>query len=433
MATQVPSLHIVAGNGGEVDVVIDLPAGFDQVLGRDASADVTLADPAISRRHARLYRLADGVWLEDLGSTNGTYINGDRLTVPYRLRDGDEVKLGNSLATFHEVVSSPDATQVITTLDGPAPAGAPRDTVADKQPAPLVAPADLRGGRAVAGPGPRGEPAAAAVDTVGVPDVAGAGPPAEAVVAATTGRQAGPQIDTDVRQVASGVEGGARHAAPVITPVVTPQAARVAAPVASAQAAPVVTPVGSPAVAPDRTPAVSPAAAPDRTPTASPQAGPGPAPAPGPQAGAGPAWAASPRPAPALSGAGYDGGPEVAVADPQIPVTGSACPDCSTTNRSEAWFCSRCGRQLHAIPFSGGEPGPARARSRPLMTVHGEFRRQEFHQAMRAGNGGRRVPYNESLALPTIVFRGFLVVLLVALAVFGLVILNEGVHRVFGL
>ena len=52
---------------------------------------------------------------------------------------------------------------------------------------------------------------------------------------------------------------------------------------------------------------------------------------------------------------------------------------------------------------------------------------------MRARNGGRRVPYNESLAVPTIAFRSLLALFLLALAVFGLVILNEGVHRVFGL
>ena len=119
MATQVTSLNIVAGNGADVDLVVDIPSGFDQVLGRDASADISLPDPAISRRHARVRRGLDGVWLEDLGSTNGTYINGDRLTVPYRLRDGDEVRLGNSLAIFHDASSAPDATEVLAI---PAPA-----------------------------------------------------------------------------------------------------------------------------------------------------------------------------------------------------------------------------------------------------------------------------------------------------------------------
>jgi hypothetical protein len=67
------------------------------------------------------------------------------------------------------------------------------------------------------------------------------------------------------------------------------------------------------------------------------------------------------------------------------------------------------------------------------MTPHGDIRGPEFRQAMRARNGGRRVPYNHSLAVPTVAFRGLMVLLLLAVLVFGLVILDEGVHRVLGL
>jgi hypothetical protein len=373
MATQVPSLHIVAGSGGDADVVIDLPSGFDQVLGRDATADITLADPAISRRHARLYRGADGVWLEDLGSTNGTYINGDRLTVPYRLRNGDEIKLGNSLASFHEVVSGADATQVIATLDVPSAAAAPGVKAASPQLAAVLGAHDP--GVVSAEGAPRGAPEAPAVDTLDVLDVSEAGPLAVSAAAAASARQAVPVVEQ---------------------------------------------PAGSPP-------------APDRIPAASPEAGPGSAPAASPQAAPGPALVPGPQPAPAWPGAGTDVGPQVPAAAHQAPVSGSTCPDCFTNNRSGAWFCSQCGRQLRAIPLSAADQGPSRGHSRPLMTVHGDFRRQEFRQAMRTRNGGRRVPYNESLAIPTIVFRGFAVLLLVAVAVFGLVILNDGVHRVFGL
>jgi hypothetical protein len=92
--------------------VVDIPSGFDQVLGRDASADICLPDPAISRRHARVRRGVDGVWLEDLRSTNGTYINGNRLTVPYRLRDGAEVRFGNSWAPGGRAQQGRRATKV---------------------------------------------------------------------------------------------------------------------------------------------------------------------------------------------------------------------------------------------------------------------------------------------------------------------------------
>ncbi len=68
-----------------------------------------------------------------------------------------------------------------------------------------------------------------------------------------------------------------------------------------------------------------------------------------------------------------------------------------------------------------------------MTTGKGELRRQEFRQVMRARNGGRRVPYNESLAVPTVAFRVFMVLVLVAAIVAGLVILAEGVHQALGL
>ena len=58
------------------------------VIGRDVSADLTINTAEISRKHARL-RLDAGVYIiEDLGSTNGTFVNGQRLTVPVALRSG---------------------------------------------------------------------------------------------------------------------------------------------------------------------------------------------------------------------------------------------------------------------------------------------------------------------------------------------------------
>jgi hypothetical protein len=114
---------------------------------------------------------------------------------------------------------------------------------------------------------------------------------------------------------------------------------------------------------------------------------------------------------------------------------GLSCPHCAAINRSDAWFCGHCGRQLRAIPYppAGETPRPAKTGLDRLTTAHGEIRRQEFRQAMRARNGGRRVPYHGSLAIPTVMFRGFVGLLLVAALVFGLVILVDGVHRVLGL
>ena len=70
------------------------------VVGRGATADVSLADPGVSRRHARLNR-QDGGWvLEDLGSANGTMINGWRVSEPTRLQSGDVIGVGAVLAGY---------------------------------------------------------------------------------------------------------------------------------------------------------------------------------------------------------------------------------------------------------------------------------------------------------------------------------------------
>jgi pSer/pThr/pTyr-binding forkhead associated (FHA) protein len=96
-SSEVPTLELSIGGGpdAEYDLVLDLTNGFDQIVGRDASADIIVPVPTISRRHARITHDAGRVWLEDLGSTNGTYLNGHRLQDRQRLRDGDKLKIGN--------------------------------------------------------------------------------------------------------------------------------------------------------------------------------------------------------------------------------------------------------------------------------------------------------------------------------------------------
>jgi pSer/pThr/pTyr-binding forkhead associated (FHA) protein len=64
------------------------------VLGRDDSADVVLEDGQISRRHARVTPSSGGVTVEDLESTNGTFVNSDEVYAPVELRPGDELLVG---------------------------------------------------------------------------------------------------------------------------------------------------------------------------------------------------------------------------------------------------------------------------------------------------------------------------------------------------
>ena len=76
-----------------------IPEG-ESVIGRDPRCDVWLDSDGVSRRHARLRHAADQVLLEDLGSTNGTFVGRTRLTSPRALKDGDVISLGSATITF---------------------------------------------------------------------------------------------------------------------------------------------------------------------------------------------------------------------------------------------------------------------------------------------------------------------------------------------
>ena len=79
----------------------------DLMVGRDPSCDVVISDRQVSRFHARFLFGQDGIILEDLGSKNGTFRNGERLEEPQLLMDGDLLQV--SLAQ-HFVFLSSDAT-----------------------------------------------------------------------------------------------------------------------------------------------------------------------------------------------------------------------------------------------------------------------------------------------------------------------------------
>jgi hypothetical protein len=81
-----------------LDIESEQPVDLDGLtVGRDAENDIPLpGDRFASAAHARFEPRGDGVWLEDVGSTNGTYVNGVKLKRPKRLEPGDIVKIGET-------------------------------------------------------------------------------------------------------------------------------------------------------------------------------------------------------------------------------------------------------------------------------------------------------------------------------------------------
>ncbi|MGI6754523.1 MAG: FHA domain-containing protein [Atopobiaceae bacterium] len=67
------------------------------VIGRAPSSDIVIDEPFVSGMHARFTLQGPALVLEDLGSTNGTLVNGHNITQPVTLREGDEVQVGDTI------------------------------------------------------------------------------------------------------------------------------------------------------------------------------------------------------------------------------------------------------------------------------------------------------------------------------------------------
>jgi pSer/pThr/pTyr-binding forkhead associated (FHA) protein len=75
------------------------------IVGRLASNDITIPDHNVSREHAEFVQEGNGWAIEDLGSTNGTYVNGEEIQ-SVRLREGDHIRVGVTEMVFHEADSA---------------------------------------------------------------------------------------------------------------------------------------------------------------------------------------------------------------------------------------------------------------------------------------------------------------------------------------
>ena len=95
-----PRLEVVAAMGHDPGTRFDVGAGATH--GRSDSADIPVDDPFASSAHARIFQRGDYMYLEDMGSTNGTYLNGRQVRTAERLKVADTIRIGDTEYRYQE-------------------------------------------------------------------------------------------------------------------------------------------------------------------------------------------------------------------------------------------------------------------------------------------------------------------------------------------
>ena len=95
-----PALEVVAAMGHEAGEVVSIGEGI--TLGRSDSAGLRVDDPFASSAHARIFPRGQFMYIEDMGSTNGTFLNGRQLTVPQQLKVADSIRIGETEYRYTE-------------------------------------------------------------------------------------------------------------------------------------------------------------------------------------------------------------------------------------------------------------------------------------------------------------------------------------------
>ena len=133
----VPTYQLVIHSGPMAGKVFLLEKN-ETFIGRDLSNDIVINDPEVSRRHARVYLQGGNYVIEDLGSTNGTTVNGQRLMGPHVLRPGELVVLGEHVNLLFEASAPEEEATVVAPVVEQQPVAAARPAYTPAYAAPAV-------------------------------------------------------------------------------------------------------------------------------------------------------------------------------------------------------------------------------------------------------------------------------------------------------
>ena len=95
------SFRLIVRRGPQPNQIYELTKGV-VTIGRDITNDIVINDPEVSRHHCRLTQGGGGFTIEDVGSTNGTFVNGQRLTGARQLSHNEMVGLGETVTLAYE-------------------------------------------------------------------------------------------------------------------------------------------------------------------------------------------------------------------------------------------------------------------------------------------------------------------------------------------